>query len=138
MVLVEMKVVIIDKKYNQKQQKFVTSILEGRTVAESARVAGVSTITAFAWLRSGMRDDIDLYRQEIFKDNIGKLKQGMELAVNTLFEILMDKKSSKTVKLNALKVIIDNNLKICEQEDIINRINILEQNYKENMNYGNK
>ena len=56
----------------------------------------------------------------------------MELAVDTLIAMLQDKECSRSIKVNAAKAIIDNGFKLREQDNIIERLKLIEQKFNEN------
>ena len=124
--------IIIDvKRYSRKQQIFIEALLAGEPIIESARKAETSVVTAYKWLNNGLRDDVENYRNILFEHSIKKLQQGMELAVDTLFKTLQDPKCSYSVKVSACKIIIENDFKLREQDDIINRLEQIEARLKE-------
>ena len=119
------------KKYSKKQQDFIEALLSGASIAEAARKAEISVVTSYKWLNMGIREDVDAYRHTLSEHSLQKLKQGMELAVDTLFETLQDPGCPRSIKVNACRVIIENNFRLREQDSIISRLAELEQKYND-------
>lgn len=114
-------------KYNQKQINFILSLLQTDNISKSAKISGISEMTAHKWLKSGLNTEINKIRKKYIEGNLKRLEYASIKATDVLIEILESEDCSKAVKLNASKSILDYTLKIREQTDIIEKLNNIEK-----------
>ncbi len=119
-------------KYNKKQTDFVFAMLENGNILKSSKIAGITEATAHKYLKNGLAEEINKIRKCYIEENLKRIEYASIKATDTLLEILEDENCSKSIKLGAIKSILDYTLKIKEQEDIIERLNNIEKRQTEN------
>ena len=118
-------------KYNKKQTEFILALLQTDNISKSAKIAGISEITAHKWLKTSLKDDINKLRKIYIENNLKRLEFASIKATETLIDILQDENCSKSVKLSSAKLIIEYTLKAREQDEIISRLNNIEKRINE-------
>ncbi len=121
-------------KYNQKQVKFILSLLQADNISKSAKISGISEMTAHKWLKNGLKDEINKLRKIYIEDNLKRLEFASIKATDVLIDILEDENCPKSVKLNTSKAILDYTLKIREQTQIIERLEGIEKRIEDRTN----
>jgi hypothetical protein len=103
----------------------IEALARGQTVAQAARLAGVSRRTAFRRLQEpDFRDVVRKCRGEIFDSASGALAATMRRATRTL-RILLDD-ATPTVRLGAAKAILDSAQRLHEAIEVEQRLAVLE------------
>lgn len=118
-------------KYSKKEINFILALLETDNISKSAKISGISEMTAHKWLKIGLKDEINNLRKIYIEDNLKKLEFASIKATDVLIDILEDENCSKSVKLNTSKAILDYALKVREQTEIIERLNNIEKRINE-------
>lgn len=119
------------KKYSKKQLDFIIAYLDTGTVVEAASKANVTESTAYNWLRGGLDKDIKSFRLELVEKQFDRLQMATGLAVDTLIDVIKSKNSSDGLKIKTSKIILDLTLKLKEHEQIIKRMEELEERLTE-------
>lgn len=120
--------------YTQKQSDFLIAMLDGGIISEAAKKADISEATAHKWLNNGLDKELRTIRANIIEKHLNKLQLASGLAVQTLIDILEDKNTSAGSKLKASTIILGTTMKIREQEEILNRLEALEEQVEEKDN----
>lgn len=118
-------------KYSKKEINFILSLLQTDNISKSAKISGISIMTAHKWLKNGLKDEINKLRKIYIEDNLKRIEFISIKATDVLIDILEDENCTKAIKLNAVKSILDYTLKIREQESIIERLNNIEKRIKD-------
>jgi len=122
--------------YSKKRSDFLIALLDVGVISEAAKRANITESTAHKWLNDGLNEELKKIRASLIKKHLDKLQLACGLAVDTLIEILMnkDKLYSINIRERASKTILENTLKIREQDQIIQRVENLEDRLFENGN----
>jgi lipopolysaccharide biosynthesis regulator YciM len=118
--------------YSKKQSDFLLAMLDTGVIAEAAKKSKISEVTAHKWLNEGLAKELQSIRANLIEKDLNRLQLACGLAVNTLIDIIQDAQASKSVKVNACKTILENSMKIREQEQIISRLEELEERMLDN------
>lgn len=114
-------------KYSKKQIDFILSLMQTDNISKSAKIAGVSEMTAHKWLKTSLKDEINKLRKIYIEENLKRLGYSSIKATDTLLEMLDSKNCSNSVKFNICKTVIDYALRIREQTSIIERLESIEK-----------
>ncbi len=113
---------------NVKETKFVISLLCHGSIPKAGQEAGINRNTAYKWANSEkINVTLDRLRKALAMQSLNRNKLFMNTAVDKVFEIMNDEKSSKNTQLNAAKILIEIADRSIEKTDIIERLNDLER-----------
>lgn len=121
-------------KYSKKEINFILSLMQTDNISKSAKIAGISEMTAHKWLKNGLKDEINKLRKIYIENNFKKLEFASIKATDKLLEMLDNENCSNSVKLSISKTIIEYALKIREQTSIIERLEGIEKIINEREN----
>ncbi len=111
-----------------KDEKILTALLTCGSVAEAEKVSGVSRQTIYNRLSdSTFKAEYDRRRSIALDEACKTLQVTLTEAVNTINDIMKDKKNAPQIRLNASALILQNCLKYTEQIDILSRLTELEK-----------
>lgn len=113
--------------YPKKQSDFLIAMLDTGIISESAKRANVTEATAHKWLNEGLNKELKALRAGLIEESLNKLQLTCALAVDTLYDILNNKDNALSIRLKASTFILDTTMKIREQEQIIERLEALEE-----------
>jgi transposase-like protein len=105
------------------QERAIVALLSNSTIRRAAKAVGVDDGTLFRWLQD--KDFHTAYRaarRETVTQAIARLQQASSEAVNTLREIVKDKKQPAPARVSAAKAILEFSIKAVELEDMADRI----------------
>ena len=121
----------VNRGFSRKQNVFITELVSGASVEKSARVAGVSITTGWRWHGSEtVQSEIKKRQREVMNGVITKLKSSVTSAIEILCSIMKDVEAPTSARVSAARVIVEIGFKAIETEDILGRIEILEQQVK--------
>lgn len=113
---------------NVKETKFVISLLCHGSITKAGVEAGISRPTAYRWANSEkINVTLDRLRKSLATQSLNRNRLFMNTAVDKVFEIMNDEKSSQGIQLNAAKTLIEIAERSIEKTDIIDRLNELEE-----------
>lgn len=116
----------------KKQQSAIVALISHRTIEEASKAAGVGRTIIFRWLQN---DDFQAaYRQaraEVVRHAIAQAQSACSEAVTVLKEIMISAESPASTRVSAAKAVLETSLKAVELEDIISRIEKLEDKIQE-------
>ncbi len=115
----------------KKQSDFVLALIETGFITRAAKIAGVTEATAHKWLKEGLNEIVDEVRQSLFDKRINELEQMLKLANEAVKDTLEDDKASRTVKLNAARIVYDNVFRYNEQRHIMEQMDELRELFEE-------
>lgn len=121
-----MEIVDIINKYNKKQIDFIFAMLNTGNVSKSCKIANITETTAFKYLKTDLKKDLNTIRKTYIEENLKLLEYSIIKATNVIVEILDDSSCPKSTKLNASKTVLEYSLKIREQNEIIDRLKNIE------------
>ena len=111
-----------------KEQKFLYALLESRTIREACKKAGISVTTGTRYRKSPeFQRAYKQAKRELIESANNQLRGLTVQAVKTLKDVLSSKKSSTTEKIRAAKIVLDSSFHIQEIDDIVKRLDSLEQ-----------
>ena len=103
-------------------------MLECGNIRAAEKTAGVSRRTIYNRLENEeFRAEYDRRRSVVLNEACNSLQATLTKAVDTIREIIEDKRNAPQIRLNACGLILQNCLKYVEQIDIITRIEELEK-----------
>ena len=120
-------------KLNVRQELAINELLKGNSIAQSAKIIGVSEVTLNRWLANSE------FKAVLNENNcIDKINLMGNKAITVLDNILDNDSASDNVKFNVSKNILEMILKFNEQRNIIDKMKELEEllREKESVNNG--
>lgn len=118
--------------FDRKKELALGALLTESTLGAAAKVAGISESTLWRWLKE--QEFAEAYR-ELKREAVGqavtRLQQISCQAVETLKDIMLDKKSPASVRVSAAKSVLEMAIKAVEIEDISRRLEELEKAVEE-------
>lgn len=119
---------------NVKETKFVIGLLSHGSIQRAGEQAGITRSTSYKWAKSKkINDTLDRLRKSLVIQSVNRNKLFMNTAVDKVFAIMNDPKSSRPTQLNAAKALIELAERSIEKTDIFDRMIELEQIYEEEM-----
>jgi len=112
----------------KKQQSAIVALISHRTIEEASQSAGIGRTIIFKWLQN--EDFQAAYRQaraDVVRHAIAQAQNACSEAVTVLREIMNSTESPASTRVSAAKAILETSLKAVELEDIISRIEKLEE-----------
>lgn len=111
-----------------KDEHILSALLSCGSIAEAEKLSGVSRRTIYNRLENEeFRAEYDRRRSMVLNEACNSLQATLTKAVDTIREIIEDKRNAPQIRLNACGLILQNCLKYVEQIDIITRIEELEK-----------
>jgi transposase-like protein len=105
------------------QERAIVALLSNPTIKRAAKAVGIDDATLWRWLQD--KDFHDAYRaarRESVSQAMARLQQASSEAVNTLREIVKDKKQPAPSRVSAAKAILEFSIKAVEIEDMAERL----------------
>ena len=115
-------------KVKHRLEDAVAALLTQRNAEEAAKAVGISVATLMRWQK--LPEFQVLYREgrrNAYAQAIARLQQGTSAAATTLIKLLIDPKTSDSVRLRAAEAIFNHAAKAIEIEDIDARVSELER-----------
>lgn len=114
-------------KIGRRKEAAIIGLLLEPSFEKAAKRAGISESTLWRWLRT---DDFQTAyreaRRETVSQAIGALQKASSEAVEALREIMQDKEAPATARVSAARSILEFAIKGMEIEDILARLEALE------------
>ncbi|MGI8773194.1 MAG: hypothetical protein ACR2JE_17360 [Acidobacteriaceae bacterium] len=111
----------------QKQQTALLALLSCRTIREAAQSAKVAESTVLRWLATpSFRDRYDAERRQLFESAKNALRSAAAGSVATLTAVQEDQAAPAGARVTAAKAILELCMRISENDDIIRRLERLE------------
>lgn len=115
-------------KLNRKQEIAVLALMTEPTLKEAASKVGVSETTIYRWMQL---DEFKTMFRNAKRQAVGqataRLQQSSTLAVETLNEIMANKKASPMARVTAAKTVLEFAYKAYELDDLSERLESLEE-----------
>lgn len=111
-----------------KQIKFLSELLQTGTVSEAIKNTGVSSSTAYKWMKEPeFKNELQKRKTEMLEEVSTTMQIGFSEAVTELMKIIKNPKTAPQVKINAIDTLFRNARPIIEEVDILNRLQALEE-----------
>jgi len=109
----------------------IAALLKCATVKEAAKEAGIAPNTLSRWMdipefRTAHREAL---RTEFFQSRF-LLRQASPVAAKTVVKNMLDPKAPHSIRQRAAEFILDNSAKTMEDEDVIERLEEVENSVK--------
>jgi len=115
------------KSRKVKWDRAILALMQGDTREKAAEAAGVDPATLYRWQKDpGFQKALMEARREAFGLATGRLQQGSNAAVDTLFEIMNDKNTAPGGRVQAAKCVLELSRKSLELDDLKLRVAELE------------
>jgi DNA-binding MurR/RpiR family transcriptional regulator len=115
-------------KLNRKKEKGIAALISSPSIQEAAKVVGVGEATIYRWLKDpGFEKSYQQARRQVVTQVIAQVQANMSTAVQTLKEIMENKKAPASARVSAAKEIIATSIKAVEIEDLEQRISQIEK-----------
>lgn len=119
---------------NVKETKFVVGLLCHGSIQRAGKEAGITQSTAYKWAKKdNIIDSLTELRKSLVIQSVNRNKLFMNTAVDKVFAIMNDPKSSRPTQLNAAKILIELAERSIEKTDILDRMDELEKIYEEEL-----
>lgn len=120
-----------------KQDRAIEALLSCRTVPEAAKMAGVHLRHMFRLLASqDFRRRYEEARERAFNHTIQRLQSHLWVATETLIEVASDPNAPLGPRVSAARGILEIGLRCWETQQIVQRIQQLEERINEQQNFG--
>jgi predicted site-specific integrase-resolvase len=118
-------------KRSRKRDLAILALLEHATREQAAKAAGINPATLNRWMQDPEFQKAHLKaRREVFGQAMGRLQQGANTAVDSLFGIMNDTAASVGGRVQAAKCVLELSRKSLDQDDL--RIQVEElQNWRQ-------
>jgi hypothetical protein len=120
------------EKLTRKQELAVISLITEPTLRGAAEKVGIAESTLRRWMQL---EDFQEQFKEAKRQTVGhvtaKLRHGMTIAVDALFEMAENKKTPAVARASACRTLLEFGMKAHENEDLQVRLERLEEQYKE-------
>ena len=109
------------------KEKALSALLTSDTKAEAAKKAGISDRTLRSYLSDpAFKAEYQRRKKKLLNDATHQMQQSMKIAVSTLKGIIQSKESKDSDRITAARLILEYSLKYTEINDILDRIEDLE------------
>ncbi len=116
------------EKLTRKQEAAIAALLEAPTIASAAKAAGVSEPTLGRWLQKpGFQEYYRQAKRKVVEQAITSIQKATEAAIGVLKEIMNDRSALASSRVTAARVILETAIKTVEIEDIMTKLEALEQ-----------
>jgi predicted ArsR family transcriptional regulator len=120
------------EKLSRKQELAVIALITESTIKLAADKVGISESTLRRWIQL---DEFQEQFKEAKRQTVGhvtaKLRHGMTVAVDALIEMAENKKTPAVARASACRTLIEYGMKAHENEDLQERVERLEEQFKE-------
>lgn len=110
-----------------KKSKAIAALLQHRTLKDAAAAIDIAEATLFRWLQDhNFQQVLRGAKRQVVQQAVSRLQQVSCEAVETLLEIASDREKPASARLGAARAILDYAIKGVEYEDLLTRIEALE------------
>ena len=126
-------------KLSVKQELAINELLKGNSIVDSAKNIGISEATLNRWLTNNeFKVALNGRKKQIVDNCIDSINLMGNKAIKVLNSILDNESASDNVRFNASKSILDMILKFNEQNNIIDKMEEIENLLSEKVGIGNE
>lgn len=110
-----------------RQERAIACLLSEATIAGAASRAGVSEPTLRRWSKQpGFSYAYQRVRQESYRESLRLLRRAANAAITVLVKVMQDAEAPKTARIRAAEVILEHDRKGVVEEDLLMRVQALE------------
>lgn len=107
----------------EKQERFIETYLQSKTISETIRKLGISRKTAYSYLdNKEVQTIIRDRKMEILKDTTLYMENNLKQASEQLIQIINDKKTPQSVKVQAINSLFSNYQRLFENIEVETQI----------------
>lgn len=118
-------------KMTDNKEKFLLALLSNSTITEASKQVGISAQTGHQYLNEDdFKKKYAEVRRNTFNLATNKLQQSAVKAVEVLNELMTDKETPASTRVQASRAIIDNAYKAYELDDLQERLEEIEKTLK--------
>ena len=111
-----------------KDEKIIAALLAHPTVRSASKACEISETQIYARLRDPpFKAKYDKARQEMLEEATAAAQSSVMAAIGTMVKVLQNPENAAQVRLNAADMIVRNCLKLTEQNEIVKRLERLEE-----------
>lgn len=115
-------------KHDRLKESAIIALLTAPSIEEAAQTAGVSDTTIYRWLKlPEFQAELKEARRQAVNLAISKLQQSTASAVKVLQDVAENEDAPASARVSAARIILDQVLKTVELEEVISRIEKLEE-----------
>ena len=115
----------------KKCEKVLSALLQSPNLTEAAKLAGVSEVTVWRYLKDpSFAEKYHNARKALLDSAINKLQAACGEAVETLRQIMGKETANPSARVSASKVVLENSIKTGEIAEVLRRIELLESKFK--------
>ena len=116
------------EKLSRNKEKAIAALISCPSIPQAAREVGINENTLWRWLKdSGFSKSYQEARRQVVNQAVSRIQAKMAKAVDTLAEIILNKKALASARVSAAKEILAVGIKAVEIEDLEQRISQIEQ-----------
>lgn len=116
---------------NIRQERFLKALLETGTIDEACKKAKINRSTGYKYLKEdAFLSEYRALRREAMQQVTAKLQKRSKEAVDVLAEVMLDKDSPATSRVQSAKNVLDMAYKAIELDDIGERLEKLEDSFE--------
>lgn len=103
----------------EKQERFIETYLQSKTISETIRKLGISRKTAYSYLdNKEVQTIIRDRKMEILKDTTLYMENNLKQASEQLIQIINDKKTPQSVRVQAINSLFSNYQRLFENIEV--------------------
>lgn len=112
----------------EKQERFIETYLQSKTISETIRKLGISRKTAYSYLdNKEVQTIIRDRKMEILKDTTLYMENNLKQASEQLIQIINDKKTPQSVRVQAINSLFSNYQKLFENIEVETQIDEIKE-----------
>ena len=112
----------------EKQERFIETYLQSKTISETIRKLGISRKTAYTYLdNKEVQNIIRDRKMEILKDTTLYMENNLKQASEQLIQIINDKKTPQSVKVQAINSLFSNYQRLFENIEVETQIDEIKE-----------
>lgn len=120
------------EKQSRKQDLAILALMTENTLKEAAGKVGIGETTLWRWMQEdGFKEKYQDAKRQTVSHVTARLRHSMTIAIDTLIEIAENKKAQAMARVVASKTLLENGFKAVEMEDLQERVEQLEEQFKE-------
>lgn len=112
----------------EKQERFIETYLQSKTISETIRKLGISRKTAYSYLdNKEVQTIIRDRKMEVLKDTTLYMENNLKQASEQLIQIINDKKTPQSVRVQAINSLFSNYQRLFENIEVETQIDEIKE-----------